>query len=85
MMHVQYLTPYLISAYWYADQDLKTVHPVYVNDIDGYQVSLVCYNATKTEKVAEAAWYHIQQLKPYTVEARDNIQKELDSLWRGYY
>lgn len=83
-MHVQYLTPYLISAYWYFNQDLKTVHPVYVDKINGYEVSLVCYNATKTEKVVESAWHHIQQLQSYTIEARNKIQTELDNLWRKY-
>ena len=79
---VKYNTPYLMrDSSVYTKYEHKKAYPVYVDDIDGSDISLKMFNEDETKVINEIAWYGPNDLIPYTEENRKRIQAELDEYY----
>lgn len=82
MFRPQFNTPYLLSADGYKEHfdvlDPKfEVKPVYMVERKGNECAIAVYNFDMTEEEDRIAWISILELSPYSLDAADEIEEEL--------
>lgn len=82
MFRPQFNTPYLLSADGYKEHfDVLDPHfevkPVYMVERKGSECAVAVYNFDMTEEEDRIAWISILELSPYSLDAADEIEEEL--------